>query len=173
MKTLTTLAHDRVRRLTATLSNLRDRVREAVAGEMGRAVGDAVRDLLTAVLHGREPIPPTPPRYHPASSPVDEYGPEDPWDDEEDWHEPPRTRTRLDEPEPPNAEPATASSPRRWATAVTVGFALARWFVARRLPTLPALAVGIVTTAVILSSGSLVQTSLATLEIARDLLATF
>jgi hypothetical protein len=137
VKTITTLAHERVHRLTATLSHLRDRVREAVAGEMGRAVGDAVRDLLTAALHRQAPSPPTPPRYRPAASSVDEYGPEDPWDDEEDGHEYPSPRHHPHEPDTPAAEPATASSPKRWATAVTVGFALARWFVARRLPPSP------------------------------------
>jgi hypothetical protein len=173
VRTLATLAQERVLRLTATLSNLRDRVREAVAGEMGRAVGDAVRDLLTAALHRQAPSPPTYSRYGPGPSRAHEDEPEDPWDDEEDGHEPLPVRHRIEESESPTATPEAASPPKRWATAVTVGFALARWLVTRRLPTLPAIAAGIVATAVLISGGSLVPTSLATLEVARDLLATF
>ena len=44
---------DRLVRLAETLGHLKVRVREAVATELGRAVADTVRDLLTAVLRSR------------------------------------------------------------------------------------------------------------------------
>ena len=60
--------HDRVVRLTRTLGVLKERVREAVATEVGRAVADAVRDVLTAALR-RRPVetgePDRPREYRP------------------------------------------------------------------------------------------------------------
>ena len=48
----------RLAALTATLRDLKDRVRGAAATEVGRAVADAVRDVLTAALQVRFEEPP-------------------------------------------------------------------------------------------------------------------
>ena len=169
-----TLAQNRILRLTDTLSQLRDRVREAVASEMGRAIGDAVRDLLTAVLHrGSSPlVNPTPPP-RPSSSRYYEDQPEDPWNEDPDWEEPHPPRSRPEEQENPLPESAPQSTARSWTTAVTMGAALARWCLQRKMPTLRSISLGIVTAVVTLSAGPILQSSLSALDIARDLLAVF
>ena len=45
---------DRLVQLTDALQQLKERVREAVASEMGRIISDSVRELLTTALRGRE-----------------------------------------------------------------------------------------------------------------------
>ena len=69
---------------------MKERARAAVAGEAGQAVGDAVRDLLTAALAGLLPAAfADPHRPGPGGRWGDEGGPaRDPWadrDDEDDW----------------------------------------------------------------------------------------
>src|SRR3954468_16106310 len=50
---MTDLVLEQLRRLAGTLTVLHGRVREAVAGEVGRAVADAVAEVLTTSLGGR------------------------------------------------------------------------------------------------------------------------
>jgi hypothetical protein len=52
---MTELIIEELRRLAGTLAVLNGRVKEAVAGEVGRAVADAVAEVLTIALGGRLP----------------------------------------------------------------------------------------------------------------------
>ena len=55
---------DRLIQLTETLHHLKDRVRDAVATEMGRVVSEAVRDVLTTALTARREEPSRPRAAH-------------------------------------------------------------------------------------------------------------
>ena len=46
---MTKIMHTQLTGLAATMANLKERVRVAVAGELGRAVGDAMRQVVEAV----------------------------------------------------------------------------------------------------------------------------
>ena len=104
----------RIGRLADTLSTLKDRVRAAVAVELGQAVGKAVQDVLGELVRGdvEEPLP----------RPVDRNA----WDDEDD--DPPRPVAMPGSPEPPEVTD-------RWQHALTIGSGLARWWLARGGPT--------------------------------------
>ena len=67
---MTTLVRRQLADLAAFVANLKERVRVAVAGELSRAVGDAVREVVGAVVAGRVLAPPRP-------------GPRGPWTDRE------------------------------------------------------------------------------------------
>ena len=69
---MTRLLSAATRRLTDTLGELKARVREAIAGETGRAVGEAVRAAVTHALTGDLRDEPETIRHRP---------PPDPWDD--------------------------------------------------------------------------------------------
>jgi hypothetical protein len=172
-------AADRVRRLADTLGGLKDRVRAAVAGEAGRAVADAVRDLLTAALAGRTPPPADP--YRPAYPAT----PRPRWDDADDpdrdgWADREdddrftpagrgRWRDADDEPAPrPTAVPPTP--PAHWPAAVALGAGVVRWWAARRVPTWAAVGVGLLAGAAALAGGPLARAGLALLAAACDLL---
>lgn len=51
----------RLHRLADQLVELRERVREVIAAEAGRPVGEAVRDLIVVAIRGRIPVPTTAP----------------------------------------------------------------------------------------------------------------
>src|SRR5438034_7686999 len=79
-----------LRRLALAMADLRDRVREALAGEIARAVADAVRDVVEAVLQGGAPPRDVPPPVPVTSHPVDGWSDPDldPWDDAPvEWRE--------------------------------------------------------------------------------------
>ena len=161
--------HDRLVRLTQTLGVLKERVREAVATEMGRVVADAVRDVLTAALRHR-PVetgePDRPRDYRRAES--------DPWaDDEPDPWEPKRSayperdeRTYRSQPE----ETITPAPRTGWAKAVSVGMSVVKWLHARRLPLWPCVGFGALVGAVSVSSGRLVRAIVAAVVTAVDLI---
>ncbi|WP_157469998.1 hypothetical protein [Gemmata sp. SH-PL17] len=131
--------------LAGTMAELKERVRIAVAGELGRAVGDAVRQVVQAVVAER-PEPPAA-RRPPASRWDDEDEddrdgwdrPRDPWgetgrdrnDDDDDYD---RSRgSRRATPtrhEPPIAEPSAVSA--SMTAAVAAGVYVARWWLVRR-----------------------------------------
>ncbi len=160
---------DRVGHLAATLSDLKDRVRNAVATETGRIVADAVRDVLTAALTARV--------YRPSSNgyyPRREYEADrDGWQDEDD--EPGRgweREVRHDEPTEPcrgtSDQVVVASS--RWPEAVALGSAAVRWWAARRLPGWAALGLGLAVGAINWAGGPLARAGLVLLAAAADLL---
>jgi len=150
--------HDRLVRLTKTFHQLRERVRDAVATEMGKVVADAVRDWITCSLQGRMPT-----RLRPEET---EYPPPrnaDGWDDADHWqYEQPLDDGPVDD-EPP--EPKVSS----WAAALSLGFVAAKWLILRRLPLVPSVGAGVLLGAFALVGGPLVQASLAAASAAADL----
>ena len=175
MNPLSTLAQTRILQLTQTLTDLRERVREAVATEMGRAIGDAVRDLLAAVLH-RRPSLPDPRSWKPrASSRRPDRARDDPWNDESEWEDPHHPDEDLEEPDFPSPKPAppVLSPTTRWSTAVTMGAAVAHWGLQRKMSMDRLLTLGMVTAVITLTAGTILQSSFSALDIARELLAVF
>jgi hypothetical protein len=75
---------DHLHGFTASLRRLKERVREAVAGELSRLVAQTVQDVLQAVLY-------PPPLVCPADDEMT-------WDD--DFDHPPVTATHYPEPKP-------------------------------------------------------------------------
>jgi len=148
---------DRITRLAQSFQELKERVRDAVATEMGKVVADAVRDWITSALITRRP----PSRYadreeHPRY--------DDGWDDRpEGWEyaEP------VAVPESETVEPRTQSP--RWAAALSIGVVAARWLIARRLPLVPSLSFGFLAGLCAVAGGPLVQSVLAATTAAADL----
>jgi hypothetical protein len=139
MTCLRTAVIDRLNRLTAVLIDLKERVRAAVASELGKAVGDAVRDLVSAVVRHRLGAPlerearthhPHPGRRHPQHDPWDEDDGTESWDEDDESPRPVRPFDDSGAGTHPPLEPPAS----RWASAVTLGASVARWVVARRGP---------------------------------------
>lgn len=149
-------AADRVRRLAATLTGLRDRVREAVVAETGKAVADAVRDQLTAALGGK---PADPPAYHrPHRRDWDDEDDErDRWDDESD--------DEPDDDRPGPTRPGTG-----WPVVIATAAGAVRWWAARNLPAWVGAALGAVAAAVVIVGGDVARAGTAVLTAAADLL---
>lgn len=70
------LLTDHLTRLTDSLNTLKDRVREAVVGELSRIASDTLSEVIRTLLGPRS--------YHRPVRPAREY---DPWDDEHDGDE--------------------------------------------------------------------------------------
>ena len=149
---------DRLMHLTETLHQLKDRVREAVATEMGRIVSEAIRDVLTTALRVRaeEPSHPRPDRRDRADEWTEDDG--DSWDD--DRQDPDPSPRRMPSP------PAPSSG---WAAALSVGVLVAKWLWGHRVPLWPCVGVGVLATAATLHGGPVVRASLAALAAAADL----
>jgi hypothetical protein len=157
------LVTDTLTELAATLTDLKDRVRVALAGELARVVADAVRDTLQTVLR-REPggaVPssvPTARSWHP---------PGDPWADDQSGWEPGSSL-----PNDPAGAVRTggAGFDPTAAVALAAGAGVAQWW-ARRTGRLAAAAGFGVAVAVFGSFGPTGRAALAVLAAATDLLA--
>ena len=167
--------------LAGTMAELKERVRVAVAGELGKAVRDAVRQVVQAVVAGR-PEPPA--RRTPASrwDDEDEYDrdgwgrPRDPWgdagrdrdpDDEDDYEGGPGGRRAAPaRHEPPPAGPPVATA----GTAVAAGVFAARWWLVRRGTLLAAAGIGLGVGLLGVAGGPLARTAVAVLAAAADVL---
>jgi hypothetical protein len=124
MKSLGSLLK-RLHRLSETLGELKERVREAVAGELSRVVASTVQDVVHAFLRGQPPSPP--PRETPPERP--HWRDDDPWADEADRIEdPPEPR---DEPDIEDETPAPPAA-ERWQRALELGTTVLRWWLAGR-----------------------------------------
>jgi len=145
---------DRLMVLTGTLRHLKDRIRDAVATELGKVVADAVRDWITAALRVRSTI--SFDDREPALEGSDGWGESD-----AAWG----SGNRAAEDPEPDPEPP----PSRWAAALSVGAVATRWLIARRLPPLPSLGVGALLVAVGLAGGPLARAALAAAATAADL----
>ena len=145
---------DRLVRLTQAFQQLKERVRDAVAHEMGKVVADAVRGWITAALQSRrEPL------HHAEAEYTSRY--DDGWnDDPDEWHDPEPVAV------PRAVEPV---KPTRWAAAFSVGLVTARWLMARNLPFAASLSVGAIAGACALAGGPLVQSALSAASAAVDL----
>ena len=111
----------RLRRLADTLAELKERLRDAVAGELSRAVAHAVREAVHALVRGR---PETPPRDVPPERP--DWRDDDPWADEA-GDEPVRREFEPEDDLPPLPEPHD-----RWQRALAIGTTVLRWWPAGR-----------------------------------------
>jgi hypothetical protein len=167
---VTTLVRRQLADLAAFVSNLKERVKVAVAGELSRAVGDAVREVVGAVVAGRVLAPPRPGPRGPWAGRDDRddgWGrPRDPWadDPDDDGYDPDRGEgdDRAAGP-PPGA---------RVTVAVAAGAAVARWWAGRAGGgVLAAAGVGLGVGLVGLLGGSLARTAVAVLAAAADIVA--
>lgn len=159
---MTGLIRDQLARLARTIGELRERVRAAVAGEVGRAVGGAVREVVEAVAAGR----PTPPaaaagRWHDGAAGRWDDDPDDAWDDDPDAEDGYARRTA------PDAGPAAVGV----AAAVTAGVAAARLWAARTGRLVSAVGLGLGVGLLGVLGGPVARTAVAVLAATADLLA--
>jgi hypothetical protein len=160
---MTDLVLEQLRRLAGTLTALHGQVREAVAGEVGRAVADAVAEVLTTTLGGRLAPMPT---YggRPAS-----YG-RSTWDDPDDgWDDgyagsggsgSPRTRV-----------PAGPGGADVSGAALAVAVAAGRWWLGCRGSAWQAAGVAVAAAAALAGGGPVARTVLGVLWAAHRLRA--
>ena len=164
--------------LAGTMAELKERVRIAVAGELGRAVGDAVRQVVQAVVAGNS----KPPAPRPAASRWDEDDEDDrdgwgrtrdPWaagrDDEDDDYSRGARRPTPKRHEAPTDEPLTAVSAGVTA-AVAAGVYVARWWLVRRGTLLVAAGLGLGVGLLGVVGGPLARTAVAVLAATADVL---
>jgi hypothetical protein len=164
--------------LGRTIADLRERVRVAVAGELGRAVAGAVQQVVQAVVAGRaDPPRPEPPAYRPRTDRWDDededdrWGrPRDPWaDDPHDAYDRdrrPAAPGRHDAPprDPPPDDPGVA-------VAVAAGVAAARWWAARKGTWLAAAGLGLGVGLLGVLGGPLARTAVAVVAATADILS--
>jgi hypothetical protein len=163
------LVTEQLRHLSHSLSLLQRRVREAVAGEVSRAVADAVAEVLDQTLRGPRAL-----LKRPTQKP-DWFDPYDPseWPDLEsrDWqkymHPPHHQPERSTSMTPSDAE-GNSSMPAALALAMTTG----RWWLTRRGSPWGAAGVGLLVGGAMLAGGPLVRTALGALWAIDRLLST-
>jgi hypothetical protein len=117
----------RLNRLTDTLGELKERVRDAIAGELSRVVAQTVQDVVQCFMRG-QPLPA--PQHHPPP-----HRPH--WQDEEDpWAEEQEQEYRRDEQpkfeDEPDDVPLQPQPSDRWHRAVEIGTTVLRWCMAGR-----------------------------------------
>lgn len=157
---------DRVRQLTDTLGTLRERVREAVATELGKAVGQAVQDVLHALARGRPVLPDRAavPQSRGSRSAAEWEEDPDPWDDGSAV-----AARRLAGSDPDAVEPATR--PNRWPAAVGVATRVWTWWRTQRGPAWIGVGLGLLAGAAAWTGGPILTAGLALAGTALDLLA--
>jgi hypothetical protein len=162
------------------MADLRDRVREALAGEMARAVAEAVREVVASVLRGGTTTAPVPADVRPARTRGRWADPDpDPWDDRPDW-----ARDDLDEddvqnsaaygatsPEADPPAPAPPAGPPAAPAAVAAGVSAGRWWLRRRGSVVEAVGVGVLVTLAVLAGGPAALAGAAVVTAAADLTA--
>jgi hypothetical protein len=168
--------------LGRTIADLRERVRVAVAGELGRAVAGAVQQVVQAVVAGR-PDPPRPehsPAYRRPDRWADEdeddrWGrPRDTWaDDPDDEYD--RDRGRMEpRPAPDGHEPSPGNRPVAdpgVTAAVAAGVFAARWWLVRRGTLLAAVGLGLGVGLIGVLGGPVARTAVAALAATADILS--
>ncbi|QDU21339.1 hypothetical protein [Urbifossiella limnaea] len=164
---MTTLVRRQLADLAAFVANLKERVKVAVAGELSKAVGDAVKEVVGAVLAGRVLAPPRPsPRGQWTDRDDGRGRPREPWADDRDDDDDDPDREAVGDRD--TGPPPTA----RVTVAVAAGAAAARWWAGRAgggvlAPAGIGLGVGLVG----LLGGSLARAVVAVLAAAADILA--
>lgn len=166
---MTALVTDRLHRLASTLGELKVRLRAALASELGRVVGAAVRDVLVVTLTQRLIAPDRP--VYSARWPDDEeerWGESqttrDPWEDDDTYGVEGRPTPRSDR----NESQPTPTVPA--CTAVAVGVHVGRWWLARRGGLLGAVATGVLIATLGLAGGPVARATLAVAAAAADVL---
>ncbi len=153
---MTRLLTAAARRLTDTLGELKERVREAIAGETGKAVGEAVRHAVAHALTGGA-----------GEDSLRHRPPPDPWDDPHadlaGWHD------ADDDPPPPLPDPPSNVADRT-RLAVAAGLAAGRWVLSRG-SLAAAVAVGTLVALAVLFGGAATHAAARALTAAADLSA--
>ncbi len=176
---MTALVTERFHKLAETLSELKMKVRAALATELATAVGTAVRDVLVVSILDRLIV--TPARAA-TRTPIPERGgcgadgyerdrwdtTRDPWADDDTRYERTSTRDEREEDEERAEVEPTPAVPA--ATAVAVGVTLGRWWLARKGGLLTAIGAGVLATAIGLGGGPVARAALAVLAAATDVL---
>jgi len=164
-----------LRRLSRALFDLRDRVREALVGEVARAVGEAVHEIVAVVLRGGPPPGATPPRDedHPRRSPwvdpdADPWGePPTPWHYDRYATDFDREPDDVEQPDPPASVPRTPAG----LGAVAAGLSAGRWWLGRRGSVAEAVGVGLIVVLAVLVGGPLARAGAAIVSAAADVSA--
>jgi hypothetical protein len=156
---MTDLVVEQLRRLAGTLAVLHGRVREAVAGEVGKAVADAVAEVLTVALGGHSARP-------------GGYGGRAPAYGRADWDDPDATgrgdgygRPSRPAADGPTDPPISPDAPAAVAVAVAAG----RWWLGRRGSTWQAAGITMAAGAALLGGGPVARAALAVLWAAHRL----
>lgn len=158
--------------LARTIADLRERVRIAVAGELGRAISGAVQQVIQAVVAGQAD-PPRPSATYQRSSPSrwedseDRWNrPYDPWtDDPDDAYDRDRHSAA---PVPSDAPPV----PDRGVTpAIAAGVYAARWWLGRQGTLLAAATLGLGIGLLGVLGGPIARTAVAVLAATADILS--
>ena len=171
-----------LRRLSRALFDLRDRVREALAGEVARAVGEAVHEIVAVVLRGGPPPAAPSPRTEdqPGRSPwADADADADPWGDSSPPWPDDRYAADFDrepddvEPPPVNYDEVPGAKPRTPAGlgAVAAGLSAGRWWLGRRGSVAEAVGVGLIVGLAVLVGGPLARAGAAVMSAAADVSA--
>jgi hypothetical protein len=172
---MTTLVTRRIHQLADTLSELKVKLRAALATELAGAVGTAIRDVLVVTLLDRL-VTASRPSYPSARSGnwrADKYGREcDPWGDKEDsWTDDDSARVPVSAHHDRNERDEGKSSPAvPAAAAVAVGANIGRWWLGRKGSVAAAVGLGLLTTALGLAGGPIARAILAVLAAASDVL---
>ena len=177
---MTSIFYAPLRRLCRALLDLRDRVREALAGEVARAVGEAVNEVVAALLRGGPPPAAPPPRGGDRPGRSDWADPDDdPWGDHQPHGPDDRYAADFDrapggvETPPVHDDGPPASMPRTPAGlgAVAAGLSAGRWWLGRRGSALEAVGVGVVVALAALAGGPLARAGAAVVAAAADVSA--
>jgi hypothetical protein len=173
---MSAMVTEQLRQLAETLTDLKTRVRHAVAGEVGRAVAEAVGEVLVAVLGGQLTSAPRwsgrTPHYDPfGPGSANEYGP-DGWDDPDSpgW-DPSYGTLRRPANEDDSTDDAVSTDDVVGPAALAVAIAASQWWLARRGSPWGAAGAGLAAGATLLAGGPLARTALAVLLAVHRLLA--
>ena len=166
---VTDIIHEQLRGLASALTVLHERVRTAVAGEISRAVAEAVGEVLALALGRRQSSASR------ARSP-DPHG-RDGWDDPDDWYRADGRRwaqhdahAKSDDQDRPNNSFGLSLDPKTMAAlvlAVTAG----RWWRSRYGTTWGAFGIGMAVIGTAFGGGPLAQAALGVLWAVHRLLA--
>ncbi|OWK34216.1 hypothetical protein FRUB_10187 [Fimbriiglobus ruber] len=153
--------------LAATLADLKERVRVAVAGELARAVSGAVQQVVQAVAAGRTTEPVSESRRRPADRWADDEDDDwdrsrDPWADDRGRMSRGSATRNEDRPADPRGGGLT--------TAVAAGVFVARWWFLRHGTLLAAAGLGLGIGLLGVVGGPAARTAVAVLAAAADVL---
>jgi hypothetical protein len=165
---MSSVINEQLRQLAGTLVDLKGRVRRAVAGEVGKAVSEAVAEVLVAVLGGQVAATAwaaRPGRYDPYG------GRRDPWTDPDDpgW-DPAYARLRQQHNDAGGGE-AGQTGESITPAALAVAVAAGRWWLAKRGSPWQAAGAGLAAGATLIAGGPMARTALAVLLAVHRLLA--
>jgi hypothetical protein len=174
---MSALVTARVHRLAGSLTELKTKVRAALATELAGAVGTTVRDVLVVVLLDRLIATPSAAPARRDRWPEGRYDrPDRGWDEARDPWADPDERDESDSSDAlaryrtEGAEEREPHAPVPAAAAVAVGVTVGRWWLSRTGRTASAVGIGALATTLGLAGGPVTRAALAVLGAAADLL---